>query len=100
MEQLRMAGLTSEEEQLGALIIGNLNRDGYLVMDPEAEPTVPALHQDVEVPAVLAASPAEDAAHTAATANNTAAKTAAAARTAPGGPEPPVYPAPAAGASG
>ena len=46
-----MAGLAREEERIGVLIIGNLNRDGYLVMDPEAEPTVPALSADVEVPA-------------------------------------------------
>ena len=31
------------DERIGILIIGNLNRDGYLVMDPEAEPTIPAL---------------------------------------------------------
>src|SRR5206468_6907568 len=43
MEQLRMAGLTKDDERIGILIIGNLNRDGYLVMDPEAEPTIPAL---------------------------------------------------------
>src|SRR5207302_10697152 len=30
MEQLRMAGLTTDEEQVGGLIIGNLKRDGYL----------------------------------------------------------------------
>jgi RNA polymerase sigma-54 factor len=35
MEQLRMAGFTEEEERLGALIIGNLDRDGYLVIDPD-----------------------------------------------------------------
>jgi RNA polymerase sigma-54 factor len=35
MEQLRMAGFTEEEERLGGLIIGNLDRDGYLVMDPD-----------------------------------------------------------------
>ena len=33
--QLRMAGFTEEEERLGALIIGNLDRDGYLVIDPD-----------------------------------------------------------------
>ncbi len=100
MEQLRMAGLTSEEEQLGALIIGNLNRDGYLVMDPEAEPTVPALHQDVEVPAVLAESTDEDAAHTAEKALKAAAKAAAAARAARGEPDPLVTLALEAGVSG
>src|SRR5207248_11457533 len=61
MEQLRMAGLSLEEERIGVLIIGNLNRDGYLVMDPEAEPTVPLLGEDVVVPAVLAAPLGEDA---------------------------------------
>jgi RNA polymerase sigma-54 factor len=61
MEQLRMAGLTSEEERIGALIIGNLNRDGYLVVDPDAMTTMPAWEPEpgpvdpdkpVEVPAV------------------------------------------------
>jgi RNA polymerase sigma-54 factor len=33
IEQLRMARLTPDEEQVGALIIGNLNRDGYLEID-------------------------------------------------------------------
>src|SRR5881227_3549348 len=46
-EQLRMARLSRDEERIGILIIGNLNRDGYLVMDPDAEPTVPALADDV-----------------------------------------------------
>ena len=35
LEQLRMAGLTELEERIGALIIGNLDRDGYLVLDPD-----------------------------------------------------------------
>ncbi len=35
IEQLRMARLTKEEEQVGALIIGNLNRDGYLEIDKD-----------------------------------------------------------------
>jgi RNA polymerase sigma-54 factor len=61
MEQLRMAGLSSEEERIGGLIIGNLNRDGYLVIDPEMQPAVPALsfeeppvasEKTAEVPAV------------------------------------------------
>src|SRR5206468_3355833 len=60
MEQLRMAGLSPEEERIGAMIIGNLNRDGYLVVDPDLQPTVPmfdasaAVDPDkpVEVPAV------------------------------------------------
>src|SRR5919206_1497606 len=56
MEQLRMAGLSPEEERIGVLIIGNLNRDGYLVMDPDAEPTVPALREDVTAPDVPAPS--------------------------------------------
>ena len=34
-EQLRMAGLGEDEERIGALIIGNLDRDGYLVLDPD-----------------------------------------------------------------
>src|SRR5437660_7880851 len=51
MEQLRMAGLSPEEERVGALIIGNLNRDGYLVVDPDLQPTVP-LRLD-EPPAVV-----------------------------------------------
>src|SRR2546426_1427246 len=33
LEQLRMARLSPEEERIGALIIGNLDRDGYLVID-------------------------------------------------------------------
>jgi RNA polymerase sigma-54 factor len=42
MEQLRMAGLSDKEERIGALIIGNLNRDGYLVVDQELlEPGTP-----------------------------------------------------------
>jgi RNA polymerase sigma-54 factor len=61
MEQLRMAGLSDEEERIGALIIGNLNRDGYLVVDPDLQPTIPLWEPDptpadpdkpVEVPAV------------------------------------------------
>src|SRR4051812_29393058 len=63
MEQLRMAGFTPQEEHLGGLIIGNLNRDGYLVMDPEMQPGVPLVIEavrpegadpdaPVEVPAV------------------------------------------------
>ncbi len=35
LEQLRMAGLTPEEERVGALLIGNLDRDGYLVLGPD-----------------------------------------------------------------
>jgi RNA polymerase sigma-54 factor len=60
MEQLRMAGLTEEEQRIGALIIGNLNRDGYLVIDPDLQPTIPLLapeepasgEKPAEVPAV------------------------------------------------
>jgi RNA polymerase sigma-54 factor len=57
MEQLRMVGLSPEEERIGGLIIGNLNRDGYLVVDPELQPTVPLRLDDApaapdEVPAV------------------------------------------------
>src|SRR5437016_13622333 len=100
MEQLRMAGLSREEEQLGGLIIGNLNRDGYLVMDPDAEPTVPALREDVEVPAVLPTSMDEDAAHTAEKALKAAAKAAAAARAARGEADPLVSLALEAGVSG
>src|SRR5207237_4575659 len=50
MEQLRMAGLSPEEEHIGGLIIGNLNRDGYLVVDPEMQPGVPPVIE--EKPAV------------------------------------------------
>ncbi|HEY5676036.1 MAG TPA: hypothetical protein VIR81_04585, partial [Myxococcales bacterium] len=58
--QLRMAGLTEAEERVGALIIGNLNRDGYLVVDPEQQPSIPAFEpqapddpdKPVEIPAV------------------------------------------------
>ncbi len=46
LAQLRMADLSDDEERIGALIIGNLNRDGYLVIDPEAQPTVPILLED------------------------------------------------------
>src|SRR6267378_1636939 len=59
MEQLRMAGLSPEEERVGALISGNLNRDGYLVVDPDVQPTIPVFEpvpvdpdKPVEVPAV------------------------------------------------
>jgi RNA polymerase sigma-54 factor len=41
MEQLRMAGFTDLERRIGGLIIGNLNRDGYLVIDPDLQPTIP-----------------------------------------------------------
>src|SRR2546421_2172247 len=88
MEQLRMAGLAPEEERIGVLIIGNLNRDGYLVMDPEAEPTVPALSEDVEVPAVLAQPSGEDASALAEKALKAATRAAAAARAARGEPDP------------
>jgi RNA polymerase sigma-54 factor len=43
MEQLRMAGFTDLERRIGGLIIGNLNRDGYLVVDPDLQPTIPLL---------------------------------------------------------
>src|SRR6267378_4307881 len=46
MEQLRMAGLTEQEERIGALIIGNLNRDGYLVVDPDLQPDMPAFEAE------------------------------------------------------
>src|SRR5262249_38068317 len=88
MEQLRMAGLSKEEERLGALIIGNMNRDGYLVMDPDAEPTVPALALDVEVPAGLPAATDEDAAAAADKAVKAAAKAASVARAARGEADP------------
>jgi RNA polymerase sigma-54 factor len=42
MAQLRMAGLSDAEERVGGLIIGNLNRDGYLVVDPDVQPSIPA----------------------------------------------------------
>jgi RNA polymerase sigma-54 factor len=41
MEQLRMAGMSDQERHIGGLIIGNLNRDGYLVIDPDLQPTIP-----------------------------------------------------------
>jgi len=41
MDQLRMAGFTDMERSIGGLIIGNLNRDGYLVIDPDLQPTIP-----------------------------------------------------------
>src|SRR5258708_13266177 len=44
MEHLRMAGLSDLEERIGALIIGNLNRDGYLVVDQELSESGTALH--------------------------------------------------------
>jgi RNA polymerase sigma-54 factor len=89
VEQLRMARLTSEEERIGAMIIGNLNRDGYLVMDPDAEPTVPALKEDVEVPeAVLREHVEADAQAAAELALKAAQKAAAAARAARGEPDP------------
>src|SRR5512140_323229 len=58
--QLRMAGRTQAEERVGALIIGNLNRDGYLVVDPDLQPSIPAFEaaapddpdKPVEIPAV------------------------------------------------
>jgi RNA polymerase sigma-54 factor len=46
MEQLRMAGLSPEEERIGGLIIGNLNRDGYLVVDPDSQPAMPAFEPE------------------------------------------------------
>jgi len=46
LEQLRMAGCTEEEERIGAMIIGNLNRDGYLVVDPDLQPTMPVTIPD------------------------------------------------------
>ena len=100
MEQLRMAGLTKDDERIGILIIGNLNRDGYLVMDPEAEPTIPALGDtmkmvspqgvgaDVEARAVLAEPGGEDATAAAEKALKAATKAAAAARAARGEPDP------------
>jgi RNA polymerase sigma-54 factor len=60
-EQLRMADLSDEEQRIGMLIIGNLNRDGYLVVDPDLQPTIPLTIPDdpvtgeakpAEVPAV------------------------------------------------
>ena len=57
LEQLRMIGFSDEEERIGAMIIGNLNRDGYLVIDPDLTPTVPALFDDDGAP--VAAGPAE-----------------------------------------
>ncbi|HWE25227.1 MAG TPA: RNA polymerase factor sigma-54 [Myxococcales bacterium] len=99
MEQLRMAGLTRDEERIGVLIIGNLNRDGYLVVDPEAEPSVPAVGEDVEAPAVLAEPSGEDARAAAEKALKAATKALAAARAARGEPDPLVSIALESGAS-
>ena len=52
MEQLRMAGLSEEEERIGGLIIGNLDRDGYLVVDPDVQPALSTPEKPAEVPAV------------------------------------------------
>src|SRR2546428_467226 len=55
------AGLSAEEGRVGALIIGNLSRDGYRVVDPDVQPPVPVFEAEgaavdpnkpVEVPAV------------------------------------------------
>src|SRR5262249_33277864 len=76
-----------------------MNRDGYLVMDPDAEPTVPALALDVEVPAVLPAATDEDAAAAADKALKAAAKAASVARAARGEADPLVSLAPETGVS-
>jgi RNA polymerase sigma-54 factor len=63
MQQLRMADFSEQERGIGGLIIGNLNRDGYLVIDPDLQPTIPLIitgpeegldgeMKHVEVPAV------------------------------------------------
>src|SRR5947207_420314 len=49
MAQLRYAGLSDEEERIGGLIIGNLNRDGYLVLDPDVTPSVPIVIEEAPV---------------------------------------------------
>src|SRR5437764_3126229 len=46
MAQLRYAALSDEEERIGGLIIGNLNRDGYLVLDPDVTPSVPMVIEE------------------------------------------------------
>ncbi|MCD4676119.1 MAG: RNA polymerase factor sigma-54 [Desulfobacula sp.] len=45
--QLRLYGLSEEEEKIGHMIIGNLNRDGYLCSD--VEEIVQALDSDTEL---------------------------------------------------
>jgi RNA polymerase sigma-54 factor len=59
MAQLRMADLTDAEERVGGLIIGNLNRDGYLVVDPDLQPSIPAFEpappEDPDKPAEIPA---------------------------------------------
>jgi RNA polymerase sigma-54 factor len=87
LEQLRMSRLSSEEERIGVLIVGNLNRDGYLVMDPDAEPTVPALAEDVAA-LQTSADPDSDAVELAAQALDAAQKPARASRPARGQPDP------------
>src|SRR6059058_3143753 len=46
MAQLRYAGLSDEEERIGGLIIGNLNRDGYLVVDPDLQSPTPVFEPE------------------------------------------------------
>jgi RNA polymerase sigma-54 factor len=55
LAQLRMAGLDDDEERVGALIIGNLDRDGYLVLDPEGPTALErmAAEREAEAPALL-----------------------------------------------
>ncbi|HEX4381690.1 MAG TPA: hypothetical protein VH083_02030, partial [Myxococcales bacterium] len=48
IEQLRMAGFNDVERRVGTLIIGNLNRDGYLVIDPDLQPTIPLVFSGPE----------------------------------------------------
>jgi RNA polymerase sigma-54 factor len=48
IEQLRMAGLNDVERRVGTLVIGNLNRDGYLVIDPDLQPTIPLVFSGPE----------------------------------------------------
>lgn len=48
-EQLRMTNFTDEERKLGATIIGNLDRDGYLVLDPDGPTALEQLAEKGEL---------------------------------------------------
>ncbi len=61
LEQLRMSGFNDLEERVGALIIGNLDRDGYLVLDPEGPTALERLALEVELAEGAPANGAEGA---------------------------------------
>ena len=54
MAQLRMAGLSDPEDRIGALIIGNLDPDGYFSLGTEGGDPLLQLALEAEVPAALA----------------------------------------------